>query len=243
MLIQLAYIIAPHVPMKVSVPELDRAPAWIDSARYQIRAKAAVPASQEIMRGPMLQALLEERFKLKIHGETREIPVYALTVAKGGLKLQPTGDRSCTEPDNILRFQGPLIRMGCSKLQRREGSRTPWDRSQPKPPPTDPGQKPWCGRLRGVGGSSGGMVDILGTTMAEIAGVLGASGRHVIDKTRITGDFDFHLEYAVAEAEPSNDPGLPSIFTALGRLGLKLELAKGPGEFLVVDHVERPSEN
>jgi uncharacterized protein (TIGR03435 family) len=87
------------------------------------------------------------------------------------------------------------------------------------------------------------MVAILGATMAEIAGALGASGRHVLDKTGITEDFDFHLEYGLDGAQPSTDPGSPLIFTALGRLGLKLEPAKGPREFLVIDHVERPSEN
>jgi uncharacterized protein (TIGR03435 family) len=67
--------------------------------------------------------------------------------------------------------------------------------------------------------------------------------RRVIDRTGIQEKFDFHLEYATSEASPSDDAALPSIFSELGRLGLKLEPAKGTREFMVIDHIERPSEN
>ena len=72
--------------------------------------------------------------------------------------------------------------------------------------------------------------------------------RPVVNKTGITGRFDFHLEFALDEitgggAAPAETAG-PSIFTALERqLGLKLEPAKAPGDFIVIDHVERPSPN
>jgi uncharacterized protein (TIGR03435 family) len=76
--------------------------------------------------------------------------------------------------------------------------------------------------------------------------------RPVIDKTGIAGTFDFQLQFAIDDttrnfpgaraATPSDDPG-PSIFTAIQSLGLKLESAKGPVEFLVIDHVEKPSGN
>jgi uncharacterized protein (TIGR03435 family) len=70
------------------------------------------------------------------------------------------------------------------------------------------------------------------------------SGHPVIDKTGITEKFDFHLEFAPDDAEPSDEPdAAPSIFSALGQLGLKLDPAKGPRDFLVIDRVERPSEN
>ena len=83
--------------------------------------------------------------------------------------------------------------------------------------------------------------------------------RPVVDKTGIKARFDFYLEFAEDETTPKlalppggdpgvpaaapSDPGAPSIFTAIQQLGLKLEPAKGPREFLVIDHVERPSEN
>jgi uncharacterized protein (TIGR03435 family) len=64
-------------------------PGWIDSERYDIVAKAAVPAKDDDLR-KMLQTLLAERFKLACHRETRELPVYILTVAKDGLKMKPS---------------------------------------------------------------------------------------------------------------------------------------------------------
>jgi uncharacterized protein (TIGR03435 family) len=83
-----------------------------------------------------------------------------------------------------------------------------------------------------------------------------ALDRPVIDKTGITGRFNFRIEFAPDEATPffrtaggdpsaaTPEPTGPSIFTALReQLGLKLESAKGPVEFLVIEHVERPSEN
>jgi uncharacterized protein (TIGR03435 family) len=121
-LIQLAYIITPARlnPTQANL-QLEGGPAWIDSDRYQINAKAERPAGKDIMNGPMLQALLEDRFQLKIHREAREVPIYALTVAKGGLKLQPTDGGSCT-PVDLTQWSVPLA----------------------------PGQKPWCGLRRGV---------------------------------------------------------------------------------------------
>ncbi len=71
-------------------------PAWITSEHYDIDAKAETPQSQATMRGPMLQALLAERFQLKIHRESKEVPVYALTVGKGAPKLQVAQAGKCT---------------------------------------------------------------------------------------------------------------------------------------------------
>ncbi len=79
-----------------------------------------------------------------------------------------------------------------------------------------------------------------------------------MNKTGIAGKFDIYLEFAVDEStprflpggdmaqtivQPSSDPAGPSVFTAIQQLGLKLDPAKGPGDFLVIDHVERPSAN
>jgi uncharacterized protein (TIGR03435 family) len=71
-------------------------PSWIDTERFLIDAKPETPQARATMGGPMLQGLLEERFKLKIHRETRKVPAYALVVAKGGPKLQATPDCGCT---------------------------------------------------------------------------------------------------------------------------------------------------
>ena len=70
--------------------------AWMDSDHYNIQAKSEGNASVKQVEGPMLQALLEERFNLKVHRETAERPVYELTVEKGGVKMQLSKKGSCT---------------------------------------------------------------------------------------------------------------------------------------------------
>jgi uncharacterized protein (TIGR03435 family) len=199
-------------------------PNWINSERYDINAKADGNPSQEMMQGPMLRALLEDRFKLKIHRETREVPVYALIVNKGGLKLHRFEEGSCTPID--------FTRLDLSALLLAQE------------------QKRCRGVARKIGRNRS--VDAQGMSLDEFSKIFlnGSLDRPVINKTGITGKFDFRLEYAPDDpsggppAAPSNDPVGPSIFTAVQeQLGLKLEPGKGPGEFLVIDHVERPSEN
>ena len=78
-------------------------PGWFDSERYTIEAKLASPQTRAMMNGPMLQTLLEDRFKLKIHRESKEVPAYALVAARGGPRLQPTPKGGCTpgDPDGL----------------------------------------------------------------------------------------------------------------------------------------------
>jgi bla regulator protein BlaR1 len=198
-------------------------PSWINSERYSINAKAEESRSQAIVRGPMLQALLEDRFKLKVHRENREAPVYELRVAKRGPKLQPFKEGSCIPNDYTI-----------------------FPRTRPAPDEN---------RCHGFNRPKGPniVVDAQGTTVEEFSKIfLGMMDRPVINKTGITGRFDFRLEYTRDEVsftdgppmEPSDEPVAASIFTAIQeQLGLKLIPAKGPREFLVIDHVERPSEN
>jgi uncharacterized protein (TIGR03435 family) len=215
--IQMAYVefangrLHPPEPMPIS-----GGPAWINSDRYQINAKAGGTPSQIEMRGAMLRALLEDRFSLKIHHETREVPIYTLTVAKGG-KLQPSKEGSCIPPDLTT--------------------------------PLEPGQKPCGVPLTTRNGPN--LITEMVASLDDLSKVLGVTvGRPVIDKTGITGIFNLHLEFAIDEATSGVQPALsdessgPSIFTALQQqLGLKLSSAKGPGEFLIIDHVEKPSPN
>ncbi len=79
-----------------AVVPVEGGPAWIHSDPYLI---SEGDPSLELMQGPMLQALLEDRFQLKMHRETREVPVYALTIAKGGSKLQPFKEGTCVPTD------------------------------------------------------------------------------------------------------------------------------------------------
>jgi uncharacterized protein (TIGR03435 family) len=195
------------------------APGWVGSDLFDIDAKPAGQASLDQMYGPMLRSLLEERFQLKIHRETRQVPVYDLTVAAGGSKLRRTAEGSCV----ML------------------------DLSHPPPPPRPgtPGPK-GCGSssIRTVAGRM--TVDGIGITMKAFAGLTLSSRvnlkRAVIDKTGLQGQFDIHLEFAPVEGQTASDA--PSLFTALQeQLGLKLADASGPVEVLVVDHVEKPSAN
>jgi len=224
-LIQEAYVTYANASRDLwSRVPIDVAPAWINSDRYDINAKAEDSPSPGTMQGPMLRALLEDRFKLRIHRETREVPIYVLTVVKSGSKLQ----------------------------QFKEGSCIPIDLTKP-PSPTTPGQTRGCTSM--ISGSAKGpnmaSMFMQATTVDEFSKALGfVLARPVINKSGIAGLFDFRMEYAIDETisgtrvAPSDEPAVPSIFTAIQeQLGLKLDSAKGPGERLVIDHVEKPSEN
>jgi uncharacterized protein (TIGR03435 family) len=221
-LVRMAYVVfadGRHIG-RGSVP-ISGGPAWTNSERYTIDAKPEAVQSQEMMRGPMLQAILEDRFHLKVHRETREIPVYALTVAKGGLKLKAFQNGSCV-PIDFLNLQMSTLENLAPDVH-------------------------YC---RNAGSEEGGIVtyEAQGTSLDEFSKIVfGSLDRPVVNKTGVAGLFDVRLEYAPERADPgagAADPAGPSIFTALQQqLGLKLEPAKGPGEFLVIDSVERPSGN
>jgi uncharacterized protein (TIGR03435 family) len=200
-------------------------PGWIESERYTINAKAENNATAYVMEGPLLQTLLENRFKLEIHRETREIPVYNLVVAKGGPKLKPFQEGSCTPMPPIDFAQLP--------------SRVP------------PGPR-YC---QVGGGAAGPNFDMRaqGVSLDDFARLV-YPGRPIVNKTGIKGVFEIHLRWGLDDESrqqltdlTGNDPGEPTeppVFIALQeQLGLKLEPAKGKGEFLVIDHVERPDEN
>ncbi len=206
--------------------QLSGAPAWLMSERYDIEAKAeGNPSTSEML--PMIQALLEDRLKLKVHRETKEQQVYVLLVAKAG------------------------------RLHEAEGECAP--RPSTPPPPPEPGKMPTApcgGFFMFPGRLSGQKVGI-----AQLIDPLSRfTGRVVLDKTNLTGKYDINLDYTPEQGQfqappggapppglpplPPTDPNGPSLFTALQeQLGLKLESQKGPVEMLVIDHVERPSEN
>ena len=212
----------PLNPVMPTMP-MEGDPAWTGSARYSIDAKADGPQSAAMMRGSMMQALLEERFHLKTHHEVREVPVYLMTVAKGGLKLHATAEGSCHPYDS-------------SELS-----------AERRKPEGEQCAVPMVQRKGTV------MVfDIHGMTLDVFAKILHPGGRPVIDRTGLTGAYDIHLEL---ENEGSNSPGAgagaasdPSpqssdVAAIREQLGLRLDAAKGPVEFLVIDHIERPSVN
>ncbi len=222
-LVQMAYKIQPF--------QLIGGPAWMDSEAYDINAKPeSDPGPNQVPL--MLQGLLADRFALKFHRETREMPVYTLIVAnnkgKATTGLTEAKIGGCSVPD----------------------PNTP-----PPPPPPAPGKGPtlFCGGMfMGLNQLQGQAVPV-----ANLVPLLSRMlGRTVIDKTGLTGKYDIHLQWTPDESQlsqmqlppdmpkPNFDPNGPSIFTALQeQLGLKLESEKGPVEVFVIDHAERPSEN
>jgi uncharacterized protein (TIGR03435 family) len=203
-------------------------PGWINSDRYNIETKAeGNPVfSQEyrMLQLRKLQTLLIDRFQLKVHHETKELPVYELTVAKGGSKLQP--------PKCMERQPGDLTTIAPGKTMMD-----------------------YCG----FGGFSRGQYQASNGSPADLAGGLSfLLGRSVVDKTGLAGRFRIVLTFtpdtSTIPFPDAGEPGAPAtaptadvgpdVFTALQeQLGLKLESAKGPVEVIVIDRVERPTEN
>ena len=189
---------------------------------YSINATADGGASEVMMRGPMMQALLEDRFQLKLHRETREMPVYELVAAKGGPKLQAFKEASCTPADS---------------------SAAPETQPQPKP----------CNFSLLRGKAAPLRISAQEASLQQLAFLLGLTvDRPVVDNTAIAGLYDFDFEFGRDEATGDLSPRDPpqaadpgsSLSTVLqGQFGLKLQSGKGSREVLVIDHVERPSEN
>jgi uncharacterized protein (TIGR03435 family) len=209
----------------VSNNQVSGVQGWMDSNHFDIQATTESAPTVKELEGPMLQALLEERFQLKVHREMVERPVYELTVEKGGVKMQLSKEGSCTLYDV--------------------------DSPPPLPAPNTP-RIVYCDFPRISGDGLNWKLDGAGVTIGKLAATLSRSGldRPVIDKTRLAGGFDLHLKWTADTPENATrsgaiaDPTGLSIFTALReQLGLKLESAKGPVEILVIDHVEQPSEN
>ena len=218
-------------------------PSWADSERFDIAATAPGATADKI--AVMLQALLADRFKVVARMETRDAPIYAIVIARPDRRLGPQITRSSTDCTAVL-------------AERQAAARARGPGPVPVPSVT-PGQRPVCGiRATTRQTSSGGVV--LGytagsITMARFAEILSTAlqfRRQVVDRTALEGAFDFDLEYArerpptvpaagvPAAAAPIDDG--PSIFTALEeQLGLKLEASRGPVDFLVIDSVEKPT--
>jgi uncharacterized protein (TIGR03435 family) len=231
-------------------------PDWIDTEAYSIVAKIP-PDTTKDQFNLMLQNLLAERFHLTLHHETREFQVYELLVAEGGPKMKPSppdADAETATPASPGRSQFG----GKAFPVRRPGTPMAIDWSDNKMVRSTHRETmaQFAERL-------GAMVN-----MSNGDGVLrgGPPPAHVIDKTGLTGAFDFTLEFAGAvfpasfpatlaaerggqpapETSGARDPsGGPTLFVALEKqLGLKLEKRKTSLDVLVIDHVDKvPTEN
>lgn len=176
-------------------------PEWArDSQLYSIEARVSgedVAAYSKLSRDDkfrMLQPVLAERFHMKAHMEPREMPAYALVIARGGPKLK-------------------------------------------EPAPDEPSSSQF--------GAPTGQVRWANSSLTNLTWLLSREvGRPVVDKTGLTGKYDFTLEYAPAARAGAEDAARPSVFTALEeQLGLKLLPAKEPVEMLVIDSIQQPAAN
>lgn len=210
---------------------IEGAPDWVHSDRWDINAKADGNFPASTIDGPdprreMLRALLVDRFKLQVHKETRERPIYALVRAQPGQPLAVKLHPSSTDCAAL----GAAFRLG-----------------QVKTPPLTPDGVGDCG----ISNPPGRLA--LGTQpMTQFAAILSdVLQRPVVDRTGITGNYSALITYApdngprqTGADQPAGDPNLPSIFTALQeQLGLRLDSTRGPVEVLVIDHIERPTED
>jgi uncharacterized protein (TIGR03435 family) len=196
-------------------------PKWIDTDYFEIDAKAAGNPTKDQMR-LMMQSLLAERFHLKVHYEMQEMPVYALTLkkpGKWGLKL-------------IRHADGPP----CDAASDPDADVFP----------------PRCETDTTIIRNGRLVAGTRNTTMALLAFFLSRRvGRPVVDRSGITDKIDYRMEWTPEsndrlpfglEVQPDSDP--VTFMDALReQLGLKLESAKAPVQKLVIDHIERPSEN
>jgi uncharacterized protein (TIGR03435 family) len=179
-------------------------PEWLSSERFDIQVRADHPYSIDDLH-IMFQNLLADRFNLKLHIETKAGPVYMLTIAKSGLKMNPV---DAGKDRNIPITDGAN--------HEYIGSRVP--------------------------------VNYLCFWLGQ---KLQNDQRPVVDGTGLTGTYDFKLTFrpqlppdASMEGSSPELDSLPSIFNAVkDQLGLELTPERGPVETLVIDHIEKPSEN
>ena len=188
-------------------------PGWMLTDRYDITATTKEnPTRTETSQ--MLQALLRERFKLVIRPEKRDLPVYALQLARRDGQLGPGMRRTaidCNDPE-----------------ARKKAAAT-----------AAPGRLV-CGLTSERGDFQGG-----GITMPNLEIVLSsAAGRPVLDRTGLTGSFDIELKWTPTLGADAAPADAVSIFTAVQeQLGLRLENATAPLDVILIDRIERPTEN
>jgi len=229
-LIRQAYVVfaGGQLSVRIPSPALSGGPDWLDSATFDIEATADSETSAEMMRGPMLQRMLEDKLKLKLRNETRESPAYALVASENEPRLRAFQEGSCTPVD----FSRSLAMHETSGAKR-------------------------CSFFVGISPAVGPVPATVaqGVTLHDFAKVLSwAVGRPVIDATGIAGRFDFHLEFQpdentpgmreLAELKGAGGTTRPPILEAIQQqYGLKLVPSQAPREFLVVEHVEKPLVN
>ena len=211
---------------KLWVPEeeldvmLAHAPAWVKTVRFKIEATAPLHATKDQYR-LMMQSLLADRFGMKVHFEDREMPVLEMSLLKAGEpgpKLIP----HTRGPDCDAKPAADVFPQVCYGYIAR---------------PKDGG---W------FVGSRATTMSQIGNLLGSIGESTGETGRPVVDKTGLTGLWDFTLwtQPPGSKTDPDSASQVPTVLEATrDQLGLRLKSAKDTIPVLVVDHIERPSEN
>lgn len=222
-LVQFAFQVRPF--------QIEGVPGWAVTTRYDIVAKAAedipptMPGGAPAPEMLMLRSLLAERFKLVARMETREMPIYALTLARSDGKFGP---------------KFGLAQTDCQAMMKAAAGRG----GAPPPPLPGPAERVQCGIRIGPGRLNAG-----GMPLSEFANALSVLvQRTVVDRSGLAGNYDaevtFRPELGGPQPPPGGvapqiDPDAPSLFTALQeQLGLKLESTRGPVPMLVVERLE-----
>jgi uncharacterized protein (TIGR03435 family) len=198
-------------------------PDWASGERWEVSAKADGPRTREDMRR-LLRALLEDRFALRTHRESRELPVYEILFARDDKRRGPEFKAATGECDPFSNGQRPF-------------NESPLDRN---------GQSRCLGGILNFGDRMS--VHLHNYTVQRSADALRPYVRRpVVDKTGVSGLFDFVFDFHAGVFAPGDvtDTGnIPSLETALrDSLGLKLQNARGVVDVLVIDSVERPTPN
>lgn len=216
-------------------------PDWISSERFDIAAKLPAGGVAKDVPG-MLQALLDDRFQMKMHRESKEFPVYAMVVGKDGVKMQESAPDSGKDAEPSDGRAGVNV----AASGERKGVSINYGHGSYFTFADD--------KLEGKKLTASAMADVLARFM----------DRPVVNQTSLKGEYDFLLELSPEDyramlirsaigagvelppralqyaASASND----SLFNAMEKLGLKLESSKAPLEVLVIDHIEKmPTEN
>jgi uncharacterized protein (TIGR03435 family) len=196
--------------------QLSGGPGWTDSDRFDVEAKAADHNATPDQVRLMLQSLLEDRFRLKLHRETKESSIYALVIDKGGLKMKPSADQTSED------VNGPSPEGTLNRGNIRYGN----------------------GSLTGNAVTMALFTKMLsGSLDRTIVDKTNLTGRFDLRLQWTPGVGEASFDPGGTQVAPADSSGV-SIFTAIQeQLGLKLESQKGPVEMFVIDSVERPSAN
>jgi uncharacterized protein (TIGR03435 family) len=214
--------------------------AWVYNDRFDIDARAEGNPTKDQMR-LMMQSLLVDRFKLVTHTERQTKPAFNLVLAKAG----KTGPQLRAHSEDCSTAATPQARGAAPLAEPSAPSSTSGVQLPPIP----------CGSIGPIPARAPGLGRLVGrsVTMGRIAGFLTnpftGVDRPVVDRSGLTGTFDFSVEWAPAP-DPAEPPGSqpevtgPTFLEALQeQLGLKLQSTMGPVNALVIDHVEHPSED